>query len=233
MDIYFYCTYENSGRGYYPTYFDGTGLREADGNSGIDMPQTVKDFFFYDRFKLLWRYYVNSCSLFSENGYEFFGIRNVKGNIGKTGTERTATVNAVFLAGKKESDLLRRIALYAIGNYPSFALDITSMLTVDRDKGYDIDGAAFISWITRKKNILNEAYTQHDEATQLLNVLMDKKQISFMHIGLLKFAVCTESWENIQPSMGKGFSVNKKPREAISYGEYERIFLSRSGFDSE
>ena len=93
MDVYFYCSYEHSQKGFFMTQLVNRELRPVDA-----VPEIVESFFSYDRFQLLWH------DLFVKEGQKLwkpqpngmlFGLRNLRGEMADG---RRCTANILLIA---------------------------------------------------------------------------------------------------------------------------------------
>ncbi|MBQ4528730.1 MAG: hypothetical protein II998_11745 [Clostridia bacterium] len=224
MEFYFYCSYENSLRGFFPTYYNGQSLVPADGSVQVKMPEPVYDFFSYDRFKILWREFPtdNNRVLFPEPGYSFFGIRGINCILsGKNGV-----INFAVIANEDEAAKLTNFAASVMIFYNDFIHGLPSFLSVGGDCGYDISAESFNSYILSMCADKDwKSLPSNDPAVKFIKDVCRRSGGIFTAKDLIRFAVATDDWNNISPSFGNGFIWRKKPKSVISVSDFEKIFI--------
>lgn len=144
MEIYFYCSYENSSTGFFLTRLENEQLVAADFSS---LPPVVEEFFSYDRFRFLWRDLCHELEKTLEQPEitgSFCGIREMKGNM-RNG--RSGTVNMAIYANANELTLMRRVVLSILGDFDAFREMLFQWLSAGGDCSYQLDGAAFRRWL--------------------------------------------------------------------------------------
>ena len=223
MDFYFYCSYENSVRGFFPTYLNGTKLVAADGSEGFTLPAEIYDFFSYDRFKILWKEYPCDANqkLFPEPGYSFFGMRGIDGVFsGKRGV-----INFSVVANENELDSMINFAVYVLYFYRDFIVSLPSLFSVGGEYGYDLNIAAFIPYmealcVERDWN----AFEGNHPYVKMIEKIRNRQNGIMTIKDLLRFAVITDSWKAISPVFGSGNLWKKCPDSVLTLEEFTRIF---------
>lgn len=221
MDIYFYCTYEHSMTGFFPTYLTPNGLIPADGSGGVEMPQNVWDFFSFDRFKLIWREYSGGGKAFlptPEHG--MIGIRRIEGDFGG----RSGVINIAVTAGEEELRQLENAVAVMIGAYADFLQMLLRCISVGGECGYQIDAEGFYEYMRCADDIDFKTLESTDGGKMIADALKRESGI-FTERDLLRFAVTSEPWSEIRDSLGGGFVWKRKPKCVITPDEFERKFL--------
>lgn len=226
MEIYFYCSYSHSQRGFFLTFFDGQQLRPAQMQRA---PQAVYDFFTYARFDFLWREFAASPSSgmpLNRTG-AFLGVREIKGTLADG---RSAVANAAFVGNAGEIAWIRRSALTMLGNYPEFESDLISWLRVGGECGYEINASAFNSWFMRcrESSLLVKHMKNGDEALRLLGHMADMSQPS-SEPELIRLASMVNPWEFDRAYFGSGPQWDAKPEGVVMTDEFGRIFKRKGG----
>lgn len=220
MEVYFYCSYEHSQKGFFMTKLMDGQLVPAG-----SVPEKVEVFFSYDRFQALW---YDLCTqenqkLFNPQPYgTFFGLRNLRGQMADG---RGCTANMVIIADAYEMTALRRIALSVLGDYPAFERRLTSWLRVG-GHSYELNLEAFCGWMDScaAASRLDRFADAKSQASNLL-LWMQRAEAPRMETELLRLAVYTGSWKDVREVMGQGMAWKLKPSCALSPDEFEDIFV--------
>lgn len=212
MDIYFYCSYEHSQKGFCMTKLEGNKLIQA-GN----IPTAVNEFFRYDKFAVLWRD-------FADTDIMFFGLRGLSG-INTEG--RRFDINMAITAGKDEFVALRRVALDCLGNLSRFQKMICSLFFVGGPCSYTLKEDEFNEYIKRcsrytKINIINK---QDKRIVKILPHFL-RTENSSKDTELLRFAVYTGSRNDVTEMMGGSWRWRFNYVFVMSYTEYMSLFMN-------
>ena len=220
MDIYLYCSYENSSRGFYLTRLEGNILvAENLADSEDRCGQLVDRFFTYDDFRILWQEIPksNTHPFFPAAECGMFGIRGLQGYI----SERRAVGNLAIAAGADELPMLGNIAAGIITNTDAFGPAFFNCLSVGGPCGYSADAEALRTLIgdlgrnaPDEKNIpyaMRELLRRSDKS----RLLSDR--------GLLRFAVYVATWEQAAERLKPRWLWKTRPARAFSITEFEEI----------
>ena len=141
MEVFFYCSYEHSQKGFFMTRLVNGQLQPVE-----TVPENVEAFFSYDRFQVLWYDFcdeeVQTLWRPQPRGM-FFGLRNLRGEMADG---RRCTANLLLIADADEMTDLRRLALTILGDYPTFERQFTSWLRVG-GHSYELNTQAFCTWM--------------------------------------------------------------------------------------
>ncbi len=223
MDIYFYCTYENSARGFFPSCLTENGLIPADGSMGVNLPADVWDFFSYDRFKVLWREYpLKSGALFPEPCGGILGIRRIEASFGG----RRGIVNIVFRAGSDECGDLENVAAFVLGRYTEFCRMLSACMTVGGSFGYGIDVSRFLNYMTAGSERIDFKLLSSSAGGKMIAKILKRENGILNEKDLLRFAVTAESWQDLSRYFGEGRVWRKQPKYVITLTEFEKKFIN-------
>ncbi len=251
MDVYFYCSYEHSQRGFFLTRLQDGQLVPADWMGGDCPPDVVKDFFSYERFRILWRDFSEEAEslLFPAPTHGMFGIRGLEGQM----SDRAAIVNLALVAQAHEREYLKELALRILGDFDGFVKQLFSCLSIGGKWGYQLDAEAFLQW-QKEMDICgavdgNETdgladpanrqfrasggsdwiwcVPEDDPAGELLRSLQKPDGLVKTERDLLHFAVCTTYWEAAMASMGRKWVWKLRPKCVLDAEQFEREFLGR------
>jgi len=224
MEVFFYCSYERSQRGFFMTQVGENGLAAAE-EEGRTPPQAVRAFFSYDRFSFLWRDLCPPTSKLWEAPVctgGLCGIRNVRGQLADG---RSGVVNLAIYAGADELVSLRRIALSVLGDYDAFQNLALSWLSTGGELGYQLDLSAFRGWMEKcqEASRLRRLAPAEERAIRLLSGFrLDRPPR--LERDTLHLAACTSDWRTIYESMGAPGAWKRKPRCALSEDEFTAAF---------
>ena len=227
MEVFFYCSYERSQRGFFMTRVGEDGLVPAE-EGGNCPPEAVRDFFSYDRFSFLWRDLCPPTVKLWEAPRCTGGVCGVRNLRGPLADGRSGVVNLAFYAGAEELVPLRRTALSILGDYDAFRDSVLSWISVGGEWGYQLNLPAFHSWLKdcREASRLRKLAPPEAEAIKLLSQLQLDRPPR-MERDTLRLAACTSSWETISPSMGAPGAWKRRPRRALDEGEFTAAFTGR------
>ena len=220
MEVYLYCSYEHSRTGFFMTHLKDNQLLPI-----TDVPEIVGDFFSYDRFRVLW---YDMCSEDKKQFWKpkpegmFFGIRNI---FGEMADGRKCTANLLIITNADEIPDLRRIALSVLGDYPAFEGQFSGWLRAG-GSSYELNIGAFSGWIDayRKTDTLHRFISSKSRASNLLP-WMQRAKDPYLETDLLRLAVYTSAWQDIQQTMGNGMAWRIKHPCALDVEEFENIFI--------
>lgn len=225
MEVYFYCSYEHSQRGFFMTRLTQTALVPAIG-SGVTPPEVVREFFSYDRFGLLWRDLCGAEPVPTLNPPvtgSFFGLRGLTGAMSDG---RNGVVNLAFHARTdEEMTHLRRTVLAILGDYDRFVVELFAMLRTGGDCGYELDTAAFCKWLEgcRSARALRPVSSRASKALGLLP-RVSRREPPKLQTQLLHLAVCSWRWDEIHPALGSSLLWRHKPRCVLTPEQFHQYF---------
>lgn len=135
MEIYLYCSYEQSQKGFCLTKIEGDSLVPCS-----NAPEIIGEFFYYDRYQVLWRdipgeLQPNKRQIAASGS--FFGLRGLKGRI-QGGRWGNANI-AFWVSDPEEIPTLRRIAMGILGNVDAFTVLLLQQLSIGGESGYLLD----------------------------------------------------------------------------------------------
>lgn len=219
MDFYFYCTYEQSPRGFFPTKLEGDRLIPADGSCGVTIPDMVEEFFDHDRFRILWREYParEASTLFPDPYYGLFGIRRIKSMIG----DRPGVVNIAITAEQEELYALEDIAVSVICGYKEFGGILNGCFDTGGECGYMINAQRFTDIIDRKPDL--SRLKDSEGGKMLLGILKRDSGVLTVR-DLLRFAVRTAPWSEIRTALGNGILWMQCPSNVITEEQFDEKF---------
>lgn len=220
MEVYFYCSYEHSQKGFFMTRLVSGELLPAE-----TVPENVEAFFSYDRFQALW---YDVCSQQEQKLWKpqpdgmFFGLRNLRGEMADG---RRCTANLLLIADGEETTSLRRIALTVLGDYPAFQRQLTGWLRVG-GHSYELNIQAFSQWMETCSHYGRlERLVQPETRAASLLAWMQRVEEPKLETDLLRLAVYTSGWKDIQQVMGKGIAWKLKHPCALTPEEFETVFI--------
>lgn len=208
MNIYLYCSYEYSQKGFVLSEFNGDSLIMAD---EYNISDEAAYFLNYDRFTVLWRDFSDKS---------FFGVRNLSG-VSDSG--RVFYANIVFECEPYEADELKNIAGNALTDFSLFESGLISFLSVGGECSYSLDCGGFKAWLNgMQENECN--FSDEGEKGRILDAVFSKgfppsKESEFLH-----FAAVNEPWKNIYRSFGKGFRWRFRPKTVIDTEKFYSLF---------
>lgn len=227
MEIFFYCSYEQSQRGFFMTRVGSEGLVPAEEGGGMP-PEAVRTFFSYDRFSFLWRDLCPPTAKLWEAPSCTGGICGVRNLRGPLADGRSGVVNLAFYAGVEEMVPLRRTALSILGDFDTFRAAALNWISVGGEWGYQLNLPAFRRWLEdcRAATRLRKLVPAEERAIQLLSQLQLDRPPR-LERDTLHLAACTSGWEAICQSMGAPGAWKRKPRRALSEEEFAVAFTGR------
>lgn len=224
MEVYFYCSYEHSQKGFTLTRLEGNALVPV---AFHDLPKIAENFFSIDQFLVLWR---DLCAedakwINPEVSGGFFGLRGLRGNMSDG---RESSVNLAFYADREELPLLRKTALTILGDFDAFRAMVFAWLSVGGPCSYQLDCSALHAWLSHCGEItkLQRLVAETDAAVQLLP-WMQRQQPPVTERELLRLGVCTCDWKEIGKTMGHKWVWIAKPRNVLTTSEFDAAFKGR------
>lgn len=211
MEIYFYCTYQHSVKGFFTTKLSETGLEPVSLSASDKKQDLFLDrFFSYDSFKVLWCDVPTDDSTTFKVKPEFsvFGLKKFTGTM----SDRKWYFNFAIIADKSEIPTLDKIAFGVLKDINGFVRETIECLSVGEKGRYEIDVQKF------KKLLYEKASEQ--EKIPFVSFYPTYRTIR----DTLKFCVLTNSWELISDFFGKSFLWKIKPKQAIELEQYEEHF---------
>lgn len=220
MEVYFYCSYEHSQKGFFMTRLVNGQLQPVE-----EIPEKAENFFSYDRFQVLW---YDCCDEEEQKLWKpqpqgmFFGLRSLRGEMADG---RRCTANMLMIADVEEITDLRRIALSVLGDYPAFERMFTSWLRVG-GLSYELNTEEFSKWMetSAEADCLNRFAEPKSKASNLL-FWMQRVEDPRVETELLRLAVYTSSWKDVQSVMGQGLAWRLKHPCALTPEEFENVFI--------
>lgn len=223
MEVYFYCSYEHSQKGFFMTRLVNGQLTPAQ-----TVPDKVREFFSYDRFQVLW---YDSCESKDRKLWKpqpdgmFFGLRNLRGEMADG---RRCTANMLLIAPGDEMTELRPVALAILGDYPKFQRQFTGWLSVGGDS-YELDTEAFGRWMKGCRQALRmDGVTQTKSKVTELLFRMARTEQPRLETDLLRLAVYTSGWKDLQQVMGRGVAWKIKHPCALTPDAFEKLFITEA-----
>lgn len=223
MEVYFYCSYEHSQKGFFMTQLVNEQLQPVE-----TVPENVEAFFSYDRFQVLWYDFCDKevqtlwrpqpCGM-------FFGLRNLRGEMADG---RRCTANMLLIADTEEMTELRRVALTILGDYPAFQRLFTGWLRVG-GHSYELNTQAFCTWMedcTATTHL--ERYAPARSKASNLLFWMQRTDQPNLETDLLRLAVYTSSWRDLRQVMGSGVAWKLKHPCALSPDEFDVVFIGEA-----
>lgn len=234
MEIYFYCSYEHSRKGFFLTRLQGDTLVPADGISGTAAPEQVRDFFSYDRFRILWRDFCaeEGGILFPVPAMCFFGIRGLEGIM----SDRRASVNLAVTAGWDEFFSVKHFVLSVLGDFDAFSLKLLQCLSVGGKCGYELNREAFEryggEWFRKCAGTDMQAagrlcVPETDPAGALLLRLQKTDNVPKTERDLLHFAVCSMDWAAAVSGFEHKWLWKLPPKCVVNQEEFAEHFCGR------
>lgn len=211
MDVYFYCNYANSKRGFLLTKLCADGLETASMFNSEDKGELMVDkFFSYDAFKLLWMDITedNSVVFKPEVSKSFFGIRGLTGTI----SDRNGYLNIAFLAEKDESESLEYLVRGILYDLKSFTDKVFNALSVGGELGYELDTGKFEAIIDYTANISYDDFP------------IEIKSEGNTPRSLFKLGVYVNSWESASQDFEPNWIWKLKPKQAMDENTFRNLF---------
>lgn len=210
MDIYFYCNYTNSRKGFFLTKLDGNELIPAGFSSSSDKYDMFLDrFFSYDCFRVLW-YAIpenESVSFKPASNACVFGLRNFTGEI----SGRKGYLNFAVLAKGDEVAALDRLAEGVLADIDGFVAAVFACLSVGGQYSYELDADKFSA-------LINQTATKENNAFFAL-----KKSSPFTVKDLLRFGVYRGGWDYAGKIISTSKPWKRCPKQMLEESEFERM----------
>lgn len=224
MEVYLYCSYEHSQKGFCMTRLEGNDLIPA---AFHELPKIAEEFFSIDRFLVLWRDLTveDADWLKPDIIGSFFGLRGLHGTMSDG---RSGTVNLAFYADVEELPLLRKTALTILGDYDSFQQKMFAWLKAGGACSYQLNCGAFQDWLLHcgQMNKLRRLSGETEPAIRLLPKLQ-RQHPPVVETELLRLAVCTSDWKEIRNTMGHNPLWYIKPRSVLTQDAFFEAFTGR------
>lgn len=224
MKVFFYCSYQQSQKGFTMTQLAGQTLVSC-----TAPPKIVDEFFSYDRFRILWKDIVspNERTWYQPDPVgSFFGIRNL---VGAVEDGRQGYVNLAFMTeAASEIPALRRIALSILGDVAGFAETILSMIHIGGVCSYYLDGKHFLEWMAEctETSRLKLMIPKRDPAAEIIKQISRRNHLR-IETDLLHFAVFSSCWKDVYREFGSNPLWRIKPAAAFTTTEFSTHFLER------
>ena len=223
MEVFFYCSYEHSQKGFFMTRLVNGQLQPVE-----TVPENVEAFFSYDRFQVLWYDFcdeeVQTLWRPQPRGM-FFGLRNLRGEMADG---RRCTANLLLIADADEMTDLRRLALTILGDYPTFERQFTSWLRVG-GHSYELNTQAFCTWMEECSGASHlERYAGPGSKASKLLFWMQRTDQPNLETDLLRLAVYTSGWRDLRQVMGSGVAWKLKHPCALSPDEFDAVFIGEA-----
>ena len=210
MDIYFYCNYINSRKGFFLTKLSDSGLVPATFMYSDNKYDVFLDrFFSYDCFRILW-YKIpenESASFFPSSNACVFGLRNFTGEI----SDRKGYLNLAFLAKDDEVETLEKLADGILADINGFVECVFSCLSVGGKNSYELDAEKFTA-------LLRQTTTKENS-----RFFVSKKSSPLTAKDLLRFGVFKGGWDYASKLLGESLSRKSCPKQMLEESEFERL----------
>ncbi len=222
MQIYLFCSYEHSQKGFYMTRLENGVLVPAIGRD-TNAPGAVREFFSYERYFALYR---QNCAgdqpIMPNSTGSFFGLRHLEGLI----DGRKATANLAILAEAGEFAALRQSALTILGDVEAFRRSLFAALHIGGPCGYEADEklAAFFQ-NAQRPGAFSLRVPANDPAAEVFAGLQKAAPNALTQLGSLHFALLSASWDEVAPTLGTLFRF-KKPK-TVWDSDKRPLLLSR------
>lgn len=208
MEVYFYCNYTNSYRGFYPAKLCADGLREVNLLNSQDRGELLAErFFSYESFRILWLELPEKDTSFINPVTEksFLGIGGLEGTI----SDKKGYINMAFVADKDEKDITESLARGILHNLKEFSARVADALYIEGKGIYKLDTEKFTSIIDDTVNAEVESFPFSIKA----------KNTSLRD--MLRFAVYIGSWENAACILEPDWLWKIRPKQAISEKDFK------------
>lgn len=214
MELYLYCSYTHSKRGFVLTKLSEDGLIPVSLCNAHDRGiQILEKFFSYDAFRILWQEFPDggNVPIFPGTGGAIFGIRGLKGKF----SDRDGVINFAFLARKEELKRLYELAGGILADPDGFALSLSSCLSVGGACGYQAD-------VERVRELL--ACIHADKLPEAMAQILDGKNNRVYSIReQLRFAVYIGTWEQAAQHMHPHWIWKSCPKQAMSQEAFAQL----------
>lgn len=221
MEIYLYCSYEQSQKGFCLTKIAGDTLVPCP-----NAPEIIGEFLYYDRYQVLWRDIPAETQPVKREiaiSGSFFGVRGLTGHIRG---DRWGNANVAFLA-QNEADIiaLRRMALGILGDMDSFSVMLLRQLSIGGDAGYLLDVPVFWDYLNKFKGAgkLKPMVEADHPAMSLLSSLT-RQEPAKTEQELLRIAVSVTDWEGPGEKSKIGFWHRRRLQPILSPEQFKSIF---------
>jgi len=221
MNIYFYCSYQQSKRGFFLTRLDHGSLKPVPAEPVERYDKLAYEFFSYDYFQVLWRHHAeNENALFVyKPAFSFLGIREMKGTI----SERSGVCGMALIAQADKSGLLQEILFRYLANYRLFSNKVLGFITADEKAGYLLDAEGFLPWLMKEPDKGTWQLCYETPQLKRIQMILSKKPMGIVGQKMPNFAVC-RSWNTAAEAIGKRLFKNVKPPFILEQEEFEELF---------
>lgn len=211
MEVYFYCNYNNSSRGFLLTKLCRDGLKSVTLFNSQNKGELLVDrFFSYDCFRILWLEIPKNNTHFFKPETEniFFGLRGLNGTIsGKKGY-----LNIAFLADNNEKEEMENLVRGILCDISCFSDRVFNALSAGGKDSYELDTEKFTAIID---SAVNNEYTYLP-----FNIKTTCRTLR----DLLRFAVYVGAWEDAYPNLESDAIWKIRPKQAINEKNYTQLF---------
>lgn len=219
MEIYIYGTYQRSAMGFTPMKYEAGRLAAIPPGGSAQLPPEVDAFFSYDCFRVLWQEIISGGShgklLFPNPDHALLGIRNLHGQV----SGREAYINVVFWTDISEEGLLRKLLLWMLDDYREFMSGLIECLYLE-EEGYQMRGETYDAWLQRagkrRESISGE---EMSEEQRRVRRLVHRQRRPVTERDLLRFALCTSTWQEVQ-NFRYQEAIWKIPPRSVFEGQY-------------
>lgn len=217
MDIYLYCSYTNARLGFCLARLEGNALVPAVLSDSAG-ERLVNDFFFYDRFRVLWQEYALDAAPFFLKGVGggVFGMRSLHGTI----SGREGVVNFMLSAEKEELETLQSTALGILDDPAAFTSALFDCLEIGGSCGYQADGRTL-------RNLFNSIHRKvEDGSPHMIEQFLCSSTVERILSArrFLRFAVYISSWEQVCEQFGPKLLWWRCPQQAISEAQFLSLY---------
>lgn len=213
MELFLYCSYTHSRRGFVLTRLKGNELVPAsliDAQGGGE--KILERFFSYDVFRILWQEFsdYSRIPLLPGTGGAIFGIRGLKGKI----SDREGVINFAILANKNEIQQLEKMAAGILSDPDGFGLALSRCLFVGGICGYQAD-------IGRLRELLQSI--RREDVPEAFQSAWENKGIAYSVRNQLRFAVYVGTWEQVVTYMQPQWLWKSCPKQAYDQEKFAKL----------
>lgn len=211
MDVYFYCNYTNSQRGFFLTKICNGKLEPVSLYESKNKGELLVDrFFSYDNFHLLWMELPEDGTSFfnPEINCSFLGIRSLNGEI----SGRNGYLDLAFLANKNETDDMEYLVRGILSGTETFKRNVFECLSVGGKNGYELNTEKFSELLDKTANSI-----EHNLPFSFIKKNRTQRN-------MLKFGVLSGSWEEASCTLGPSLLWKLRPKEVIDIQQFKKLF---------
>lgn len=233
MDMYLYCSYEHSDKGFFLTRMEEKTVRPCSlSHSSSKGKRLIHQFFNNDCFNILWLETMKSNRTFPPYGNDvritggIFLIRNLQGSI----SDRRGIANFAVYAREDELSELNAAALNVLKNKDYFTEKLFSYLSVGGEYGYEADCGAIRDLLSCHSFRL-AGDEPSDAAKLLLKAAEPHKIITGREV--MRFGVLSGSWQSALEFFHPSLVWRSCPSRVIDEEKFRTLFGGRDILLSE